>query len=82
MAEITIDERTMKRVSDKTGLYSSLRKIQETTKETRFILELRAQLLKTIEVAFREYAKQHKGCTTKIENEAWKRFERKLKKYL
>ena len=83
---IEFDEKTLRRVNDKTGMYSSLRKVnkvmQESDKATTFIMDLRAQLLKTIEVAFREYAKEHKGCTLRIENEAWRRFQKRLKKYL
>lgn len=82
MPEITIDERTLSKTKDRLGIYSQLSKEPKIIQEDKFLNELRKQLMRTIEVAFREYAKQHKGCTTKIENEAWKRFERKLKKYL
>ncbi|HYV52395.1 MAG TPA: hypothetical protein VE971_03790 [Candidatus Eisenbacteria bacterium] len=83
MAEVKFDEKTLRRVGDKSGVYSSLRKISETTKDTKFIMELRAQLLKTIEFAFREHARlDYKGCTQKIEDKAWAKFERRLKKYL
>jgi|GEM_PF-5727756 len=79
MAEVTFDERTLDKVKNRLGIYN---KTKLVTQAPGFVEELRANIMKTIEVAFREYAKKHTGCTPKLENEEWRRFERILKKKL
>ncbi len=76
MATIKFDKDTLDKVNIKSGVYSGLRK---TDKES---IEKRPVTMRIVEDAFRQYARAHKGCTTKMENDFWKQFKKYLDKEL
>lgn len=75
MAQITFDKHTIKKVQDKTGVYSGLRKQTNA---------LKPMVVSLVENAFRDYIRSHKGkhITKRLEDESWERFKPFLLEHL
>jgi hypothetical protein len=73
--EVKFDRATIKKVQDKTGVYSGLRKQTNA---------LKPLVVSLVEGAFREYVRSHKGkhITKKLEDESWDRFKSILLEHL
>jgi len=63
MANITFDDKELRRVKYKQGIYSNLNKFPLT--------------IESVEVAFKKYAKAH-GCKVGFLEIEWKRFQKIL----
>lgn len=81
MPSIQIDEKTLKKVKERKGVYNSLSRKQESIK-TINVDKLKKYVTAIIKTSFREYAFAHKGMTNELFEKEWNRFNKFLQKNL